>query len=173
MRSKKERMKERLQAREKVLSEEDLISWRQYCAQKGERVVLTNGCFDLLHVGHLRCLEYAQSLGDHLVVAVNADSSVKALKGEGRPLISELERAELIAGLACVDRVVLFPDVRLTKIIERLSPDLYAKGGDYNLETMDQGERKALEGCGAEIAFFDIIADCSTTNILEKIQRTI
>lgn len=153
-------------AAESVLSLEELKEWR---AQQTGKVVLTNGCFDIVHVGHLRCLEYARSLGDSLVVAINSDSSVKELKGDKRPYVSEQERAELISGLACVDATVIFSEKRLNKVISVLKPDLYAKGGDYTLETMDQGERAELEACKAEIHFFHVVEGKSTTNVVENI----
>ena len=155
-----------INARDKILNLEDFDKWKE--DQTGS-VVLTNGCFDIIHVGHLRCLEYARSLGDSLVVAINADSSVKDLKGEQRPFVPECERAELIAGLGCVDRVVIFSEKRLNKVINEVKPDIYAKGGDYTLETMDQGERRELEACGAEIHFFELIEGKSTTDIVGAI----
>ena len=154
-------------ARSKIYTLEELANSRETLL-KG-RVVLTNGCFDIVHVGHLRCLEYARSLGDVLIVAVNADVSVRSLKGEKRPYVSELERAELLAGFGCVDAVVVFSESRLNKVIDVVSPQVYAKGGDYTLETMDQGERSRLELCGAEIQFFETVNGKSTTNLVEKI----
>lgn len=157
-----------MKARDLVFSLEDLVAWR--VGQAG-KVVLTNGCFDIVHVGHLRCLEYARSLGTTLVVAINSDASVRELKGEKRPYVNEEERAEMIAGLTCVDAVVIFSEKRLNKVISALKPDLYAKGGDYTLETMDQGEREELEECEAEIHFFELVAGKSTTNVVAEILR--
>ena len=154
-------------AREKVLSIDALVDWR---SQQEGNVVLTNGCFDIVHIAHLRCLEYARSLGDRLVVAINSDSSVKALKGESRPYIKDIERAELIAGFECVDAVVIFSDPRLDHVITKISPDVYAKGGDYTVETMDQGERRALESCEARICFNpNFLRDITTTNVVHTI----
>jgi len=152
--------------REKIYGIEDLLQWRK---KQSGNVVLTNGCFDIVHVGHLRCLEYARKLGSVLVVAINSDSSVRELKGESRPYVKEMERAELIAGLCCVDATVIFTDKRLSKVIAALRPDVYAKGGDYNIDTMDQGEREELEKCGAEIHFFNLVEGKSTTNVVKKI----
>jgi len=153
-------------AKDIIFDLESLTEWR---ANQPSGVVLTNGCFDILHVGHLRCLEYARSLGSSLVVAINSDSSVKELKGEKRPHIPELERAELIAGLRCVDGVVIFSEKRLNKVIAALNPDLYAKGGDYTLETMDHGEKGELDKCDAEFHFFELVEGKSTTNVEAKI----
>lgn len=157
-----------MNARDKVLALDSLVAWRR---ELPGRVVLTNGCFDIVHVGHLRCLEYARSLGDALVVAINSDRSVRELKGDKRPYVCESERAEMIAGLTCVDAVVIFSEKRLNKVIAGLSPNLYAKGGDYTLETMDQGERAELLSCGAEIEFFELVEGKSTTNVVEKILK--
>jgi len=157
-----------MNAKSKIFSLDTLVDWR---VKQNGRLVLTNGCFDIIHVGHLRCLEYARSLGEALVVAINSDSSVKELKGDKRPYVSEQERAELIAGLACVDAVVIFSEKRLNKVIRVLKPDLYAKGGDYTLETMDQGEREELDQCQSAIEFFKLVEGKSTTNIVEEIRK--
>src|SRR6476469_6665725 len=112
--------------------------------QAGKRLVLTNGCFDLLHVGHVRYLEEARGLGDFLIVAVNGDESVRALKGAGRPLNSEEDRAEILAALECVDFVTIFPERRATAVIEALRPAIYVKGGDYTLDSLNPEEVAAL-----------------------------
>ncbi|MGJ8723028.1 MAG: adenylyltransferase/cytidyltransferase family protein [Roseibacillus sp.] len=156
----------------KVSSLDDLVSWRVGMETKGAKVVLTNGCFDLVHCGHLKNLQYSASLGDSLVVAVNSDSSVRTLKGPNRPLIDEVDRAELLGGFECVDKVVIFSEVRLTKVIERLRPDIYVKGGDYTVETLDRGERKALEDAGCEIFFFDLLEGRSTSSLFDRIKQT-
>lgn len=111
----------------------------------GKRVVLTNGCFDLIHVGHVRYLEGARSQGDLLVVAINGDRSVTSLKGTGRPLLSELERAELVAAMEVVDLVVVFEEATVAPIIEALKPDVHCKGTDYTAQTVPEREitRKA------------------------------
>src|ERR1051325_10036247 len=103
----------------------------------GKRIVATNGCFDLLHVGHIRYLQAARALGEALVVAVNGDDSVRALKGPGRPVNSELDRAEVLAALSCVDFVTVFQSVRVTDLIKTVKPHIYVKGGDYTVETLD------------------------------------
>ncbi len=150
-------------------SEENGIKWREECREKGETVVVTNGCFDLLHVGHLRSLEFCKSLGDRLLVCINSDTSVKQLKGESRPIFSESERAEILSALKCVDQVIIFSEKRLDRLFGLLKPDFYGKGGDYTLDSMDQGERKALEDGGAQIKFFSFIEGKSTTNIVNSL----
>jgi len=136
----------------------------------GTRIVLTNGCFDLLHVGHVRYLQQARTLGDILVVAVNSDRSVAELKGPGRPWLCLDDRVEMLAGLTCVDVVVPFDELRVTRVIEALRPATWVKGGDYTLETIDPGERAALEACGAEIVFMPLVEGRSTTGLIERIR---
>jgi rfaE bifunctional protein nucleotidyltransferase chain/domain len=142
----------------------------EYAAQ-GKKLVLTNGCFDLLHTGHVRYLEQARGCGDALIVAVNSDTSVRELKGPDRPLNGELDRAEVLAALRCVDHVTIFSGKRVTDVIRLLRPAIYAKGGDYTLETLDSGERAALEETGAEISLLQLVPGRSTTGILEKMKQ--
>lgn len=156
----------------RVLSLEDLTVWRQRCRQQGETVALTNGCFDLVHVGHLRSLQFAADFADNLVVAVNGDDSVRQLKGPGRPICPEGDRAELLAGLRCVSAVVVFQELRLTHVIEGLKPDVYVKGGDYTLETLDAGERAALDAAGTRIEFFPTVEGKSTSAMVGRVNRT-
>src|SRR5213076_1759904 len=111
----------------------------------GKKVVATNGCFDLLHVGHVRYLQAARALGDALAVGVNGDKSVRELKGENRPLNNEHDRAEVLAALECIDFVTIFPEARATRLLELVRPAVYAKGGDYTAETLNAEERAALE----------------------------
>jgi len=142
----------------------------EYTAQ-GKKLVLTNGCFDLLHTGHVRYLEQARGCGDALIVAVNSDTSVRELKGPDRPLNGELDRAEVLAALRCVDHVTIFSGKRVTDVIRLLRPAIYAKGGDYTLETLDSGERAALEETGAEINLLQLVPGRSTTGILERMNH--
>ena len=134
----------------------------------GRRLVFTNGCFDLLHVGHVRYLQAARSLGDALLVAVNGDASVRALKGPTRPINSEDDRAEVLAALACVDYVTTFHTERVTELVREIRPQVYAKGGDYTLDSLNPEERAALEEVGAEIRLLALVPGKSTTAIIEK-----
>jgi len=134
----------------------------------GRKLVATNGCFDLLHVGHVRYLQAAREVGDLLVVGVNGDTSVRALKGEGRPLNHECDRAEVLAALACVDHVVIFSEQRATRFLERVHPSIYVKGGDYTPETLDPEERVALQQIGSEIRIIPFAAGYSTTGLLQQ-----
>lgn len=152
-------------------SEPDAIQWISEQRNKGERIVLTNGVFDILHIGHLRSLQYSRSLGDKLIVCVNSDSTVKELKGPSRPIVNEVERAEMLLGLECVDHVVIFHEKRLARLIKVLAPDIYSKGGDYTIDTIDKTERQALEEVGAEIHFYSIVDGKSSTNLISKMAK--
>lgn len=146
------------------MTKEAAAAWRDSLDREGKRVVFTNGCFDLLHTGHVRYLEQARHLGDALVVALNSDSSVSALKGPDRPINSELDRAEVLAALRAVDAVVVFSEPRATDLIETIRPHIYAKGGDYTVDSLNAEERRALESCGAEISILPLVAGRSTTD---------
>ena len=135
---------------------------------QGRRLVFTNGCFDLLHVGHVRYLQEARALGDALLVALNGDESVRALKGPTRPINSEQDRAEVLAALACVDFVTLFHTPRVTAVIRAVRPHIYAKGGDYTVESLDPGERAALAKAGTEIRILPLVPGKSTTATIER-----
>ncbi len=134
---------------------------------RGERVVFANGCFDLLHVGHVRYLEGARSLGHLLVVAINSDKSVRRLKGEGRPVMPEDERAELIAALRAVDYVTIFDDPTVERLLLALKPDVHAKGTDYSVDTVP--ERDIVRSYGGEVAIVGDPKDHSTTTLLGQI----
>jgi D-glycero-beta-D-manno-heptose 1-phosphate adenylyltransferase len=154
----------------KLRSLPETVAWREKLRAEGRRVVLTNGVFDLLHTGHLYYLQQARALGDALMIALNADASVRALKGPTRPVHSEDERAYALAALACVDAVVIFRAPRLTAEIRALRPDVYTKAGDYTLEKLDPGERAALEEVGAKITFMPYLEGFSTTKLIAKIK---
>ena len=150
----------------KIVTSTELAQVSEAFAAQGKRLVFTNGCFDLLHVGHVRYLQAARALGDALVVAVNGDASVRALKGPSRPVNPEADRAEVLSALACVDYVVIFPEVRVTNLIRLTRPQIYAKGGDYTPETLDPEERAALDAAGSQIRILPLVPGRSTTNIL-------
>jgi len=143
---------------------------REYLQMGDRKIVFTNGCFDILHAGHVRYLEGARKLGDALVVGLNGDNSVRELKGPTRPVNDETSRAEVIAALRCVDAVVIFPEIRATRLIESLQPDVYAKGGDYTVESLNTEERSALEGINCAIRFLPLIEGKSTTSTLARLQ---
>ena len=155
----------------KWLTLEEAVKRRRQLKKDGRRLVITNGAFDLLHTGHLYYLRKAAALGEKLWILLNGDRSVRLLKGPNRPLHSEAERAYALAALEIVDGVITFQTMRLTAEIEALSPDIYVKGGDYTLDTLDAEERRALEKVGAKIEFLPFLEGYSTTKLLEKIHR--
>jgi rfaE bifunctional protein nucleotidyltransferase chain/domain len=153
---------------EKRVSADQLARIRAQLGALGERLVFTNGCFDLLHVGHVRYLQAARALGDALAVAVNGDDSVRALKGSSRPINTEDDRAEVLAALACVDYVVVFPDLRVTDLLRSVQPHIYVKGGDYTVESLDPDERAVLQAAGAEIKILPLVTGRSTTAMIAR-----
>lgn len=136
--------------------------------EQGKKLVFTNGCFDLLHAGHVRYLDQARALGDALVVALNSDASVRALKGPGRPLNTQNDRAEVLAALRAVDAVVVFDDARATSLIEAIQPHVYAKGGDYTVDSLNREEKAALDQAGTEIRILPLVPGRSTTSTINK-----
>lgn len=154
----------------RVLSSKELADWRRGEKSAGRRVVVTNGCFDLLHVGHVRFLQEARALGDALLVGLNGDASVRELKGSGRPVNPESERAEVLAALACVDAVVVFPEKRATRFLESAQPDIYVKGGDYRPEDLDAKEQAAVQQAGGVVKVLKLTPGKSTSAVLAKIR---
>lgn len=152
----------------RVMDEDTLLAWTTAARERGQRVVMTNGCFDLLHVGHLRYLEQARALGDVLIVAVNSDDSVRRLKGLSRPLNNEADRLRMLAGLQCVDAVVAFSEDTPARLIGRVLPDLLVKGGDYRVEQVAGHEAVAANGGRTVILDFHI--GYSTTDTIRRAQ---
>ncbi|MGA9543916.1 MAG: adenylyltransferase/cytidyltransferase family protein [Candidatus Sulfotelmatobacter sp.] len=150
----------------KILERAQLRTCVEEWRRAGERIVLANGNFDLLHVGHVRYLRGAKELGGKLVVAVNSDASVRALKGEGRPIVPEEERAEIVAALADVDAVVVFPELDVRALIRELRPDIQAKGTDYTVESVP--ERDAVGEYGGRVAIVGDPKDHSTSEIIRS-----
>lgn len=134
---------------------------------KSLKIVATNGCFDILHIGHIRSLQKAKSLGDILVVGLNSDSSVKKLKGKNRPINNEKNRAEILAALSCIDFVSIFNEDTAEKFLEIVKPNIYIKGGEYNEDTLP--EAKIVKKYGGEIFFVPMLPNHSTTKIIEKL----
>lgn len=156
----------------RILGASDLAEVRDAMGRSGRKLVFTNGCFDLLHAGHVRYLRQARGLGDALAVGLNSDRSVRELKGEGRPVNPEHDRAEVLSALSCVDYVVVFDGKRATDVLRAVRPHIYAKGGDYTPDTLDAGEREALAECGADVRILPLVPGRSTTSILEKLTPT-
>jgi len=136
--------------------------------RNGKRVVFTNGCFDLLHPGHIELLEKARALGDALIVGINSDESVRILKGEGRPVIPERERAEILANFECVDAVVIFDELTPQKTVAALLPGVLVKGGDWPGNQIVG--REEVEAAGGKVVLMDVVEGYSTTDILNKIR---
>lgn len=155
-------------ARRKILSLREVVAQRARARRAGERVVFTNGCFDLLHVGHVRSLEQASGLGDRLIVAVNRDASVRAAKGAERPIVPERERMEIVAALACVDWVVGFSGATPIRLIRAIEPDVLAKGGDWPLD--DIVGREIVETRGGRVVRLAVVRGHSTTSLIESIR---
>lgn len=155
----------------KLKSLDDLQSELERLRGEGKRIVWTNGCFDILHVGHISYLQRAAALGDLLVVGLNSDASVRKLKGPDRPIIDEMERAFVLSALECIGLVTIFDDESPLEVIKHLKPDIYAKGGDYTIDTIVQPERKAVESYGGKIAILPAVEGRSTTSIISRIAK--
>jgi D-glycero-beta-D-manno-heptose 1-phosphate adenylyltransferase len=137
----------------------------------GKTIVFTNGCFDILHAGHVRYLAAARQLGDILVVGLNGDASVRELKGEGRPLNSQEDRAEVMAALGAVDYVIIFDEKRVDNLLRQVRPQIYAKGGDYTVKSLNPDEVAALKEIGATIEILPLMPGKSTSKLIQAIQR--
>ncbi len=154
----------------KIIAPNKLKEWRADVRNRGQQLVVTNGCFDILHVGHIRYLHSARMEGDLLLVGLNGDESIRQLKGEGRPVNPQADRALLLAALECVDAVCIFPEKRATRFLSEAEPDIYVKGGDYTLETLDPDERQTVETARGRIVFIPFVTDRSTSNLIQKIR---
>ena len=154
---------------EKLLSQDKLLGVREGLRADGKSLVFTNGVFDLLHVGHVRYLAAARALGDALIVAINSDRAVRELKGEGRPIVKEGERAEILAALRQVDYVTIFDDVSPRSLVARLLPDVLVKGGDYRLDEIHG--REEVEAAGGRVVSLPFVTGASTTTIIERMKK--
>ena len=154
---------------EKILSPEKMLGERQRLRIVGRRLVFTNGVFDLLHVGHVRYLTQARSLGDALLVAINSDRTVRELKGETRPVFAEAERAEILAALRVVDYVTIFDDISPRSLIANLLPDVLVKGGDYELDEIHG--REEVEAAGGRVVSLPFVDGASTTSIINRMKQ--
>ena len=157
--------------REKIIPWDKLPEWRAAVRAAGKKLVVTNGCFDFLHLGHVTYLESARQFGDALLVGVNGDDAVRGLKGQGRPVNSEGDRAAILAALESVTGVCIFTEITAVKFLSAARPDIYVKGGDYTLNTLDQDERRVVEQAGGKIVIIPFVPGKSTTALLEKISR--
>lgn len=153
----------------KIVDAKKLAEIAQEMKGRDKKLVFTNGCFDLLHAGHVRYLEAARALGDALAVGINGDDSVRSLKGAGRPINREEDRAEVLAALEPVDYVTIFPEVRTTNLLRLVRPQIYAKGGDYTPETLNAEERSVLDEIGTEIRIVPFQPGYSTTALINRL----
>ena len=156
---------------EKIIPWDKLPAWRAAMRASGRKLVVTNGCFDLLHVGHVTYLDTARGYGEALLVGLNSDDSTRQLKGEGRPVNPEADRALVLAALESVSGVCIFAEKTATRFLAAAQPDVYVKGGDYTLDTLDQDERRAVESSGGKIVIIPFVPGKSTTGLLQKIAR--
>jgi rfaE bifunctional protein nucleotidyltransferase chain/domain len=160
-----------VRSQEKIIPWQKLPAWRAAMRGQGRKLVVTNGCFDLLHRGHVTYLETARHLGDTLLVGLNGDASVRELKGPQRPVNSEADRAAVVAALQCVDGVCIFAERTAERFLAAAQPDIYVKGGDYTLDSLNQEERRVVESAGGKIVILPLVPGKSTTALLEKISR--
>lgn len=151
-----------------LIARDDVEKFFAILRAGGQRIVFTNGCFDILHTGHVRYLKAARSLGDCLAVGLNSDVSVRRLKGPERPVNAEADRAEVLDALFAVDYVTIFDEPTAEDLIARIRPDVYVKGGDYTLETLP--EAKIVQQYGGRVAFVDLVPGRSTTKVIEKLR---
>src|SRR5947208_3443213 len=156
----------------KIVELEELSNRCEKLRSAGKKIVATNGCFDLLHVGHVRYLRASRALGDLLVVGLNSDRSVHELKGAGRPITTETDRAEILAAVECVDLVTVFPEIRATKFLAAVRPAVYVKGGDYTPRTLDEEERTILKEIEAAIRLIPFEIGYSTSGLIEQICKS-
>lgn len=156
-----------------IMTLDEAVRWRQNLRREGKKLVVTNGCFDLLHRGHAEYLFESRQLGDALLILINSDRSVRELKGPTRPLVDEYNRAYMLCALEAVDAVAVFDGERCDRELSLLAPDIYVKGGDYTLDKLDSSERAALQTAGTEICFKPFITGFSTTNIVLKIKESL
>jgi D-glycero-beta-D-manno-heptose 1-phosphate adenylyltransferase len=157
--------------RDKIIAWDKLPEWRGKFRVNGKKLVVTNGCFDILHLGHVTYLESARNRGEALLVGLNSDAATRQLKGDGRPVNPETDRAAVLAALQSVDGVCIFTDQTATKFLAAAQPDIYVKGGDYTLDTLNQDERCAVESAGGKIVLVPFVPGKSTTALIEKISR--
>ncbi len=140
---------------------------------EGKRIVFTNGCFDVLHRGHVQTLEEAAAHGDFLIVAINSDESIRSVKGPGRPLQPEADRAAVLAAIGCVGAVIVFSEPNVLGLLEAIKPECYVKGGDYTIDTIHQEERRLAERLGSNIVLVPPVPGCSTTSFLERLAKAL
>ena len=156
---------------EKILNDKSLLAWREDLWRQGKKLVVTNGCFDLLHVGHVTYLQQARAQGDALLVGITSDANVRQLKGANRPVNNQDDRAAVLAALESVSGVYVFPELDARSFLEKVRPDVYVKCGDYTIDTINQDERRLLEGMGVKIVLLGVVPGKSTSATLAKLSH--
>ena len=152
-----------------VLRRENIAQFVRNLQKSGKTVVVTNGCFDILHVGHIRYLQKTKSFADYLIVLLNSDKSVKSIKGENRPINNENDRAEILCALSCVDYVVMFDENSPRELLDEIKPDVYTKGADYTMDTLPEAD--IMKKNGTRVEFIEFVQGKSTTNTINKIKE--
>ena len=155
----------------KLVSQDEILNIVKDIHNQGKTVVTTNGCYDILHVGHVRYLQKTKNIADYSVIMLNSDSSVKKIKGENRPVNTELDRAEILCALSCVDYVVIFEEKSPCELLDKIKPDFHTKGADYTIETLPKEERDVIEKNDIKIRFIEFVQGKSTTNTIEKMKN--
>ncbi len=155
----------------KLVSQDEIVNIVKTLQQRGKTVVTTNGCYDILHVGHVRYLQKTKEIADYSVVMLNSDTSVKKNKGDNRPINTELDRAEILCALSCVDYVVIFDEKSPCKLLDKIKPDFHTKGADYTFETLPEEEREVIINNNIDVKFIEFVQGKSTTNTIEKMKN--
>lgn len=155
----------------KLVSQDEIVKIVRDLQKAGKTVVTTNGCYDILHVGHVKYLQKTKEIADVLVVMLNSDSSVKKNKGDNRPINTETDRAEILCALSCVDYVVIFDEKSPAVLLDKIKPDFHTKGADYTLDTLPEEEREVITKNHINVKFIDFVKGKSTTNTIEKMKR--
>lgn len=155
----------------KFVSQQEIVSIVKELQNNGKTVVTTNGCYDILHVGHVRYLQKSKEYADYLVVMLNSDSSVKKNKGENRPVNTELDRAEILCALSCVDYVVIFEEKSPCGLLDKIKPNFHTKGADYTLDTLPKEEHDVIINNNIDVKFIEFVQGKSTTNTIEKMKQ--
>lgn len=155
----------------KLVSQDKIVNIVEDLQKQGKTVVTTNGCYDILHVGHVRYLQKTKKIADYAVVMLNSDISVKINKGDNRPINTELDRAEILCALSCVDYVVIFDEKSPCELLDKIKPDFHTKGADYTLETLPKEEREVIIKNNIKVEFIEFVQGKSTTNTIEKMKN--
>ena len=156
----------------KLVSQNEIVQIVRELQKNGKSVVTTNGCYDILHVGHVRYLQKTKEIADYCIVMLNSDSSVKKNKGDNRPINTELDRAEILCALSCVDYVVIFDEKSPCELLDKIKPNFHTKGADYTLDTLPEEEKNVIIRNKINVKFIEFVEGKSTTNTIEKMKQS-